>query len=46
MLSKRQIKRLTHEVKAALAQQDRRGQSKHAAKQAARQYAQDMISAY
>lgn len=46
MLSKRQIKRLTHEVKAALAQQDRRGQSKHAAKQAARQYAQDSHTKY
>ena len=46
MLSKRQIKRLSHEVKAALAQQDRRGQSKHAAKQAARQYAQDSHTKY
>lgn len=46
MLSKRQIKRLTHEVKAALAQQDRRGQSKHVAKQAARQYAQDSRTKY
>ena len=46
MLSKRQIKRLAHEVKAALAQQDRRGQSKHVAKQAARQYAQDRQTKY
>ena len=45
-LSKRQIKRLAHEVKAALAQQDRRGQSKHVAKQAARQYAQDRQTKY
>lgn len=46
MLSHRQIKRLTHEVKAALQQQDCRGQSKHVAKQAARQYAQNTHTKY
>lgn len=46
MLSKNVTKRLTHEVKAALAKCDRRGQSKHAAKQAARAEAQRTQSHY
>lgn len=41
MISRRIEKRLTHQVKAALSQRDKRGQSKHAAKQAARKAAQD-----
>lgn len=40
MISRSVLKRLTHETKAALAQRDKRGQSKHAAKQAARAEAQ------
>lgn len=40
MISRSVLKRLTHEVKTALAQRDKRGQSKHAAKQAARAEAQ------
>lgn len=46
MLSKNVTKRLTHEVKAALAKCDRRGQSKHAAKQVARAEAQRTQSHY
>lgn len=46
MLSKTVTKRLTHEVKTALAQRDKRGQSKHAAKQAARAEAQRMHTSY
>lgn len=39
-------KRLTHEVRAALSQCDKRGQSKHAAKQAARAQAQREQTSY
>ena len=46
MLSKTVTKRLAHEVKAALAKHDMRGQSKHAAKQAARAEAQRMHTSY
>ena len=46
MLSKTVTKRLTHEVKTALAQRDKRGQSKHAAKQAARAEAQRTHTSY
>lgn len=46
MISNRVAKRLTHEVRTALAQQDMRGQSKHAAKQAARKAAQDNHTHY
>lgn len=45
-VSNRVEKRLTHEVKAALSQQDKCGESKHAAKQAARKLAQDTHSRY
>lgn len=46
MLSKTVTKRLAHEVKAALAKHDMRGQSKHAAKQAARAEAQRTHTSY
>ena len=46
MLSKTVTKRLTHEVKMALAQRDMRGKSKHAAKQAARAEAQRTHTSY
>lgn len=46
MLSKTVTKRLTHEVKTAVAQRDKRGQSKHAAKQAARAEAQRTHTSY
>lgn len=46
MLSKTVTKRLTHEVKAALAKHDMRGRSKHAAKQAARAEAQRTHTSY
>ena len=41
MISHRVQKRLTHEVHEALALRDKRGQSKHKDKQAARKAAQD-----
>lgn len=46
MVSSRVNKRLTHEVKTALSQNDKRGQSKHAAKQAARAEAQRTHTSY
>ena len=46
MVSSRVSKRLTHEVKTALSQNDKRGQSKHAAKQAARAEAQRTHTSY
>lgn len=46
MLSKTVTKRLTHEIKAALAKHDMRGQSKHTAKQEARTEAQRMHTKY
>lgn len=46
MLSKTVTKRLTHEVKAALAKHDMRGRSKHDAKQAARAEAQRTHTSY
>lgn len=46
MLSKTVTKRFIHEVKAALAKRDKRGQSKHAAKQAARAEAQRTHTSY
>jgi hypothetical protein len=45
-ISHRVEKRLVHEVCAALAQHDKRGQSKHVAKQLAREDAQDTHSKY
>ena len=46
MISHRVQKRLTHEVHEALALRDKRGQSKHKDKQAARKAAQDNHTAY
>ena len=46
MVSARVKKRLTHEVKTALSQNDKRGQSKHAAKQTARAEAQRTHTSY
>lgn len=46
MISRSVSKRLTHEVKAALIKRDKRGQSKHAAKQAARAEAQRTHTSY
>ena len=46
MISHRVQKRLTHEVHEALALRDKRGQSKHKNKQAARKAAQDNHTAY
>lgn len=46
MVSSRVSKRLTHEVKTALSQNDKRGQSKHTAKQAARAEAQRTHTSY
>lgn len=46
MVSARVNKRLTHEVKTALSQNDKRGQSKHTAKQAARAEAQRTHTSY
>ena len=46
MVSSRVSKRLTHEVKTALSQNDKRGQSKHTAKQAARAEAQRAHTSY
>lgn len=46
MISHRVEKRLTHEVHEALALRDKRGQSKHKDKQAARKVAQDNHTAY
>lgn len=46
MITRSIEKRLTHEVKAALSFNDKRGQSKHAAKQAARAEAQRTRTSY
>ena len=46
MISHRVQKRLTHEVPEGLALRDKRGQSKHKDKQAARKAAQDNHTAY
>lgn len=46
MVSSRVSKRLTHEVKTALSQNDKRGQSKHTAKQAVRAEAQRTHTSY
>ena len=46
MVSSRVSKRLTHEVKTALSQNDKRGQSKHTAKQTARAEAQRTHTSY
>lgn len=46
MITRSLDKRLTHEVRAALSQCDKRGQSKHAAKQAARDQAQRERTSY